>query len=192
MKKLLALAATLMLASCQEAPPAQTLPPISFANTPVMRVAVAQINIVEAYQSPMAAPNVEHQFQTSPAQAVKQWASQRLQAVGTTGIMEIIIEDASVKETPLPKTDGVKGFFTDDQSERYNASLRVAMRLYSGQQAMAAATGDVAIISSRTINEKATIAHREKLFHELTQDMMTQFDTEAEARLRQYFSAFLR
>lgn len=191
MKKIFALAAAaLLLASCQEAAAPQSLAPIHFGGKPPMRFNVAQINVVETYRSPMQVPNIEHTLLPTPTQAVQQWAAQRLQAAGTRGNLEITIEDASVKEVALPKKKGVEGFFTDDQSERYDARIRATMRLYDGANVMSMADASVEVTKSRSVNEKATVAEREKMFHDMTQEMMTQFDAEAEARLRQYFGNY--
>src|SRR3546814_13039922 len=41
--------------------------------------------VIDAYRSPGTAPNVEHLFPSPPATAMARWASDRLEAVGTTG-----------------------------------------------------------------------------------------------------------
>lgn len=192
MKKFLALAfAALALASCQEAPaPAQSAP-IQFGGKPPIRLNVAQINVVETYKAPMAAPNVDHTMPTPPIVAVKQWVGQRLVAGGAQGTLEVTVEDASVKETRLPVKGGVEGFFTDQQDARYDAHIRLTMRLYDGVNTISVAEASAEVGSMRTINQKATVAQREAMFNSMLQQMMLQLDSEAEARLRQYFSRFI-
>lgn len=192
MKKLLALIALTLLAACQNAPQAYVPEPFDFSQKPALRINVAEIRIVENYQAPLRAPNVEHTFPVSPASAIRQWVKQRLVATGTSGVMEVVIDDASVKEVKLPKTQGIKGLFTDDQEARYDANLRVTLRAFTGERAISDATGDVSVSRSRSINEKATVDERARQFHTITREMMTTYDTQAEARLRQYFSKFLR
>lgn len=192
MKRFLLALTTLTLIGCQQAPTPQTLQPLSFASMPKIRIAAAEIRVVEQYEPPLKAPNVEHMFPNPPTKAVNQWVADRLQAAGTSGLLEVSIEDASVVEVPLPKTDGVRGFFTDDQSERYDAKLRVTFRMYDGLKAASIAAGDVNVVHARSINEKATIQDRERLFDEMMKEMMMQFNSESENRLRQYFNAFLR
>jgi hypothetical protein len=192
MKRIVLALTALTLLGCEPAPQAQNLGPISFANQPKIRLAVSEIRVVEQYEPPMKSPNVEHIFHTTPSKAIGQWATDRLQAAGTQGLMEVSIEDASVVEVPLPKTEGLRGLFTDDQSERYDGKIRVTFRIFDGARAIAIAEGDVNVVRSRSVNEKATIQDRERMFHQMTQEMMTQFNGEAEKRLRQYFGAFLR
>lgn len=187
-----ALCALFLLSSCEAAPEGYALRPISFADKAPISLNVARINVIENYKSPLAAPNVEHQFATSPAQAVRIWANERLRAVGTTGSLEITIDNASVKEVKLPVKDGVRGFFTDDASERYDGVLSVTFRAYDGENALSRAEGSVTISRTQSINEKATIADREHLWHEMVRDMANSYDREAELRLRQYFLSFIR
>jgi hypothetical protein len=192
MKKYFALAMLALLTACEQAPAPQTLPGVNFSGATPIRLAVAEIRVIDNYRPKLAAPNVEHQFPLTPAQAIKDWASQRLQATGGTGILEITIEDASVVEVPLPVKEGVRGFFSDDQSQRYDLKLRTVMRAYSGERASADAEGDVNIVRSKSINEKATIADREALFNTMVLEAATIHDREAEARLRQFFNRFIR
>ncbi len=187
-------AATMMLlvAACQPAPVSYTLSPVSFRTQPVIKLNVAKINVVEEYTSPLRAPHVEHQMSMSPAAGIKIWANERVQAVGTTGQLDVVITDASIKENKLPVKDGVRGFFTDDQSERYDGAISVTLRLYDGTSAMSRAEGDVRVTRSRTINEKASLADREKLWHDMATQMVTSYDREAEMRFRQYFNSYIR
>lgn len=180
------------VAACQPAPVSYTLSPVSFRAQPAINVNVATINIVEDYTSPANAPNVEHQMVMPPAQGVKIWASERLKAVGSSGQLDVVITNASVKEIKLPLKQGVRGFFTEDQSERYDAALSVTLRLYDGTNSMSRAQGDVNVTRSRTISEKASLADREKLWHDMSIEMVQAYDREAETRLRQYFSTYLR
>lgn len=196
MKKTLIIALSLLLTACEQAP--ATWHPDSFAfespSIAPININVAEIKIVEGYRSPMRKPNVEQEFPTAPANAVKSWVNHRLRATGTSGVLEVTINDAAVKETPLKKTEGVKGLFTDDQDARYDAHLAVTFRAYSGAtgRAMSDASGSVEITRFQTINEKATVTERQQMYDRMTKDIMASFDTEAQNRLRQYFGAFLK
>ncbi len=186
---LLSLAA--LLTACQQAPAPTALPLIDFSSSPPIAVNASEIRVVENYRSPLQAPHVEHLFPTPPIAAIKRWSEQRLRAAGSKGILEIVVDDASVIEKKLPKTEGMRGFFTDDQAERYDARINVTLRLYSGERAVSDAEGNVSVIRARSINEKATVVERERFFHQMLTDMMQQFDSEAKTRLSQYFSPYL-
>ena len=192
MKKFLVFALTaLTLVACQE-PPAPSGPNgISFGNKPPLRLNVAAINVVENYRPSMKLPNVEHTLPTPPIVALKQWAGQRFVAAGAQGALEITVEDASVVETPLAKKDGLTGFFTDDQEARYDAHIKITLRLYDGVNTISVAEANAEVARWRTINEKATVTQREALFNGMLQEMMLHLDSESEARIRQYFGRFI-
>ena len=192
MKRLIACLLLTLVAACENAPSAYIPAAIGYGDTPPIKVNVAEIKVVDSYRAPIHRPNVEHEFPTPPAGAVKQWANSRLVAVGTQGVLEVNIADASVIEVPLPKTKGMKGFVTNDQDARYDANLRVTMRLYNGIDTMSVASGDVQVSRSKSIDEKATVDDHMRMYDGMTRDMMKTFDQNAAQRLRQYFSAYLR
>ena len=194
MKKIIPITLALLLTACQQAPNAYVPEPFAFETNAIapIRLNVAEIKVVNGYTAPLRKPNVEHEFPVTPATAVRQWVNKRLKAIGSNNILEITIDNASVKEVPLPKTKGVEGLFTDDQDTRYDAKLVVTMRLYSGTRAMSDASADITITRSRSINEKATVFDRERLYHSMVREMMASFDGEANKQLRQYFSNYLK
>ncbi len=190
MKKLLLLG-LLALVACSRGTENYTPTPFSFAGAPPIKVNVAEIRVVDGYEAPLAAPHVDHSFPTPPAKAIGQWVKDRLIAAGAQGIMEVTIENASVREVKLPKKTGIEGWFTDDQDVRYDAAIKVSMRLYADASGLANATAEVTATRSNTINEKASVADRERLFDTMTRTLMTQFEMEAQGQLRQYFTAYL-
>lgn len=194
MKKILIIALMFALASCQDAPQTFKAAPFSFEVNRVapIHVNVARIVVVENYKPPMRAPFVEHDFPVAPANAVRKWVDTRLKASGTSGVLEVLIEDASVKEVPLVKTEGIKGLLTNDQDARYDAKLSVTFRLFTGTQAISNASADVEISRSRTISEKTTVNERQAIYHQMLWEMMLDFERESNARFTSYFGPYLK
>lgn len=184
MKKLLATLAMLTLAACSTVPADSGIQPIRFTAQPPIKVAVAEIRF-ENLTVPQANA-VDAQMPTAPATALQQWVNDRLVASGASGLLVVSVQNAAVLETKLPKTEGVKGFFTDDQDAKYNGNIVAHIRYYSGASAMAEAEASVNVSRGRSINEKATLAERERFYQQLVLDMMTAFNGEAELRIRQY------
>jgi hypothetical protein len=197
MKKLIPLILLVTLSACQSAPKPFTPEPFNFVSNGVfnktpLNINVAEIRVVDVYQSPMHAPNVEHEFPTPLAAAFKQWVNQRMHAVGAQGVLEMSIDDASVKEVLLqPTTDGISGLFTHDQEARYDANIRVTMRLYDGVNALAVATGDALVSRSKSISEHSSVEDHQRLYDSMTRDMMRNLDDGLVERLNQYFNAYL-
>lgn len=189
MKKMLALLAIALLATaCNEAPATQTLAPIRFTQPP-LRVSVAQVRVDDA--TPSRANAVDAQMPTAPATAVQNWVQDRLVAAGGQGQLVVTIENASVLETRLTKTDGVRGFFTDDQDAKYDANIVAHFRIYNGVSTMAVAEASVNVSRGRSINEKATLAERERFYHQLVSDLMSDFNQQADSRIRQYLGQYV-
>jgi len=194
MKKILILAIMLALTGCQNAPQGFTASPFNFEmnQSAPIRVNVAQIIIIENYKPPMRTPFVEHEFPVIPANAVRKWVSTRLRASGTSGVLEVLIEDASVKEVPLIKTEGIKGLFTNDQDARYDAKLNITFRIFTGTQAISNASADVKISRSRTISEQTTVNERQAIYHQMVSEMMLDFERESNARFASYFAPYVK
>ena len=192
MKKFFTLLACTLLFACESAPAGYTPEPFDFSSKTPIRFDVAEIRVIDTYHPPMTPPNVDHEFPVPPNAAINLWVKQRLAAVGHQGTLEVTIDDASVKETTLPKTKGVKGLFTNEQDRRYDLHAHVLFRLYNGTDAMSIAAGDVTITRSHTLAENATVDDRTKLFDKMAKDMMASFDAQAVQRFNQYFSVYLR
>ena len=189
MKKLFALAAMALFATaCNEAPTSAPLQPIRFAQAPY-RVSVAEVRVEN--RTPQRPNAVDSQMPTPPATAVQQWVNDRLVAAGSSGMLLVSIENATVLENKLPKTDGIKGFFTDDQDAKYDGSIIVNFRLYNGVSTIPQAEASVNIARGRSINEKATLVEREQFYQQLVADLMRDFNAEAESRVRQYLGQYV-
>jgi hypothetical protein len=194
MKKILTLTLALLITACQQAPSAYAPEPFAFESptiTPI-NMNVAKIDLINHYQSPMKRPNVEQDFLVNPSRAIEKWVGSRMRAAGNQGTLQIIVHEAKVLESPLPKTQGVKGLFTDDQDARYDAKIAVTFRLFDGASTASRASGDVEVTRFITINEKATIFQRQQKYHQMLEQAMADFDREANNRFRQYFLPYLR
>ncbi len=152
---------------------------------------VANIEFVEEYKSPMRSPYVEHLIPYSPSEAMHIWVKDRLRTVGLDKTLQVIIKDASVIATELPKPDGITGFFTDSQDWRYDAKLDVEMRIY-GEGAMSEASIDVSATQSTTISEKASALPSAKPFSaSMIADLMESANAELEKNMFKYFSKYI-
>jgi hypothetical protein len=194
MKKAFIIGLALLLTACEEGPKPFMPAPFAFEQNLAapLGVRVASIRVDDVYHPPLKRPYVEQEFPIAPATALHKWADLRLKATGKAGLLEITINDASVQEVKLPKTKGLKGLLTDDQDARYDAKISVSFKLYSGDRGMSEASADVTISRSRSINERATVYEREAIYHQMTSEMMVDFEREANQRLRQYFSGYLQ
>ena len=190
-KTFFVLAGAALVAACTSDPPAPSYPPIRFNDGTVLRLNVAEIDIVQAYKAPLKAPNAEHLFPVPPADAAAQWAKDRLRAAGASGRAEAVIENASVIETKLKRTGGIRGAFTTDQTERYDAELKVTVRILDADGTERARASSTAR-RHRTMPEDATVNEREGQWYRMTRLLMTTIDESLVRQINQSLSGFLR
>ncbi len=181
----------LTLMACVEAPASHSYPPVRFQQSAPIGLNIQSVELVKEYQSPFAPPHVEHQMPYSFEDMLRQWSTDRINTTGQGGRLELIIKEASIKEAPLPLTKGIKGAFTKEQSERYDAKLLVAAKLYTADSHLFAAQAEVSVTKSRTLREDATILQREQLFYDMGKEIMTAFDTEITRQIRQNFGSHI-
>lgn len=185
----LALGLSMWLTACETPVKSQKLPDLTFTHLAPIKLNVSKINVVLYYQSPLKAPNVEHLFPTLPATAIKQWARDRLRAVGDSGEVQLVIVNASAVEKQLLQKKDFSSTFTRQQTKRYDATVEVRLRITSllGQ-------GTTLVHATRfaTVREDATINKRERAWFDLTEALVRDFDAVMEENIRQHLGRWLR
>ena len=186
----LSLVAILGLAACSTQPAPQ-YPELTYNHMPKIVLGVAEIQIVSMATQTSGAKHVEVQMPVSPETALRAWARDRLQANGVSGVAKFIIETASVTETDLKKTKGLKGLITKDQSQRYDSKIRATVKL-EGVPRVTQAFAQAEVSRSQSITEDATINDREQLWFSLTEATMKDFDPIMSASIRKHLADFVR
>lgn len=185
------LAAVFILSGCAAQVEKPGFSQISFAHLPPINLNVARVEVENRYVSPATRPNVEHEFPVSPAAAASNWGRDRLKAVGQSGVVRVIVRRASVVEVPLKRTTGVKGAFTKDQSERYDAVIDMMVEIRD-------ANGDLRVTAestakrSRSVSENISLNGREKVWFEMTEAMMGDLNASLEVQIRKHMNRWLR
>ena len=180
------------LAGCATPPAQNRFPDLTYGYLPKIRLAVARIDVFSDYKSPFAPPNIEQDMPVVPEQAMRRWAADRLVATGTPGhTAQFIIQDAKVTDTKLPKTPGLRGVFTTDQSDRYDSSFaaRLVVRADQGYFGTGEASGRAT--RARTVAEGITVNEREKVWFELVEATMNDLNAELERQIRGKLARFL-
>ncbi len=183
------LTSLLVLAGCPSAP-SRMSPDITFADRAPIGLDVANIEIVQHYRPALADPFVDHLFPREPASVIRRWAQDRLAARGASGTATLIIQEASVTEEILARDSGLEGLVTIEQSERYEA--RYAVRIEIEQPASRrSGSADVLAVRSTTAPENASLADREQIWFELTEDTARDLDARFEQEIRAGLSQFI-
>lgn len=180
---------TPLWAQAQQAPAWQMKPPLLLD--------VAKITIENTYVSPGGRPHVEHLLPKPPVDMIQQWVNQRLRTPSTMGTMAgtarraiVTIEQASIVEMVLPVSGGIKGFFKTDQSERYEATLRVRVSIIDESGQLASATAEAK--RSRTVAEGTKDKERRDVWAQVANEALIDLDARMETEMRVYLGPFLR
>jgi hypothetical protein len=179
------------LAGCESAPPSPTFAEITFAHLPPIVLDVARIEFVETFKAPGELPHVEDRFPVAPASAARRWAADRLRAGGTQGTARVNLLDASATREPLETQDGVTGFFTDEQAERYDVSVVMRLEVVAEGSRYVEGHVEASARQSTTVAEDATLDERDRALYALTETVMHGFDKEFEAGIRAHLGRFV-
>ena len=179
------------LGACQTTVTRTVIPELTYKHLPVMSFAVARIEIVETYRSPLQSPNVEHLFPTPIAAALRRWADDRLEAVGGAYTLRFIIEDASATIEELETNKDLEALFTTEQAERIDTRLRVKIEITDENGAVPAFTNTEAA-RTRTMPENVSLNERDQIYNDLTKALMNDFNISQEQSIREYFEMYLR
>lgn len=191
--KLTTLALVAALAGCESTPPAAPPPQqLRFAGAAPLVLAAESIELVEQYQSPGAAPNVEQEFDTTPASAVRQWAAARLKADGTPGTIKVVLLDGRVTREALPTTGGLKGLITDDQKYRYQGRIQLRIDYQPASTLQGPATAHAEATGNFTVPEGQTLQQLEKQMFGMVQQMIERIDLEAQASVLRHMQGVVR
>jgi hypothetical protein len=145
------------------------------------------VTVDNRYVSSLASPFVEHFAPTTPVNAVRQWAEQRLRATGTRGAARVIINDGRITEQSLPRTQGLTGLVSRDQTERYDGRIEVTIE---AERDGTSGSFSAAVERSRTIADGATLGDREALLNDLVRQLVDDLNARAEEGFRGPLAAF--
>ena len=119
-------------AGCDVSPPnPPQRAPLSFAGHPPLVFDLGRIEVVESPAVPDPS-DVDHLLPTPPAVAVRLWVEDRLRASGSAGLLRVTVEEASARITPLATNTDFEGLLTREQSEQFDARLRVTIEALDG------------------------------------------------------------
>ena len=166
-------------------------PKISFAHLQPISLNVARVEVENRYVPPATRPNVEHEFPVSPAASALNWGRDRLRAGGSSGVARVIVRRASVVEVALQKSTGVKGLFTRDQSERYDAVIDMMVEVRD-QAGKVRVTAESIAKRSESVSENISLSERQKVWFRMTEAMMVDLNTSLEKQVRIHMKDWIR
>ena len=180
-----------LLPACETAVTPQQFSDLRYTHLPTISLAVAGIEVVNQYQSSTKKPHVEGEFPVLPVMVAGNWLRDRLSAVGGSDVIRATVTKASVVEVPLKKSSGIRGAFTRDQSERYDATLALKIDILDSRGNLLGTISSQAK-RSQTVSEDLSLAEREQVWFRMTEAMMNDLNSSLEKQIRQHFRRWLR
>ena len=187
--KSLALAAAVFATACETHVEVPSYAAITFSHLPPIALNVAGTEAETFYNKPLSAPNVEHEFPVDIAKTAEGWIGDRVQPVGAAGTATLTVLEASVVETALEKKTGLTGLVTADQGHRYDATLVASLKAVD-LNAQKSAETTITVKRSQTVPEDATFNEREKIWYELTEKLMADFDSQMAKAIDDHMTLF--
>jgi hypothetical protein len=187
----LALLGLLVLTGCDTPTTRPTFPDIRFTNEPRLRIDVAAIDLQDGFHASFRPPNVEHLFPIPPEHAMENWAQDRLEATGTMRRLRVLITDASVTETELPRTSGLTGAFTTQQAQRYDAKAAMSIDILN-DRGFPERSIEASVTLTRSVPEGMTPNQRDETWYAMTKELMAALDKQLEQRIRDNFTFYVQ
>lgn len=191
LRKCAVFCAVILLSSCQNATPDfPNYPAVHFTDAP-FSLDVGTIELVQEYAPPLTSPHLEHIAPITPSSMVRTWANDRLKAVGRNRTLKVIIQDASIIAQPLPRTSGLEGMFTKDESALYSGHLQVKLEIYENDPLFPVAEITANISNSISVAEDAPINDRQQLLYNISKKMIEELNKQIEQNISQYFNRYI-
>ncbi len=160
----------LLVAACGSDEDVPFVPPMDFAGEPALRLYVGNVQVVDEYVPPKELPHVEHAAPTPPYRAVRLWADERVKAVGSSGYLRVGIKDASIVQKSLIGR------------VEYDGRLDVELDADSGD-GQHSAIAEITVSRQVTTDKDKDLAEKERIWDDLTRQMMADFDKGAESAI---------
>ena len=177
----------LALTACASKPPAEPAKPtFHFSPMAPMLIPAASLQIEPTYMAG-GGNHVEQNYDYTPSDLAAAWARDRLSLAGPSGKLTMRILEASVVQTPLEVTPGLRGRFTNDQNRQLTARLSVELLLQDvpgGAPARASASAT----ASRTFSEKEVGLAERPGYLLLLEDLAKNFDAALTPQVKAYLA----
>lgn len=182
----------LLVTSCQTPPPIHKFPELTWAHLKPYIFNLGKVEVVSRFTARLQEPHIEHLLPFPLQTAAMNWGRDRIEAAGEAGgTVTFTIEEASVVEVPLRKQkEGVEGYFTNEQSERYNMKLKVKIQVRSGDDL---STGSISAhaVRTKTVAEDITLNERERVWFAMTEALMKELNATLETNIPKHLGKFL-
>lgn len=190
LSRFLILSTIVLLAACQTTAPQADFASMTFKHLPPIQLRVIDIQLVSNFERSTDAPYVTHKFPVSPEKALIQWAEDRLQIAGSRNTARLTITRAEAQEIGLKLDKSFKGLLRNQQSDRYDVYVEARLEIldeHNIRQAIVSARANRSI----TVAEATSLADRRKIWFNLVEKLMNDFDAAMQKSINRNLQSYL-
>lgn len=192
LRGLAALGLTALLVACSTPPERLILPEITFEDQPKLTFAASRVETVMEHQPTAQPPHIELSIPQPPSVVAQRWARDRVALDSSQqNTVRVVVRKASMTETDLKKTPGLRGAFTEDQIARFDTEVEMAVELRDAR-GFRLAEASAAARRANSIGEAASLNDRDRIIHALVRETMMDVNRELERNIRQYMPLYVR
>ena len=158
-------------------------PPGSFSVGTPMRLGVASLDIINAYEAPSSSPHIDHLLTPTPSENFTKWAETRLVPLEDRGNCLMTITRAAVTEERLPSGGRVRDLVRDEQDRLVKIELEATFS-FTHPAGNRYATLSVEASYEHSIPESATPADADRVRMAVMEEGLARFDQEFRKQAR--------
>ena len=170
---------------------ADVAPVIRFSDASTLSADATSLSITVDVRPPKEYPHVMYRAPFTFEQAAKAWADSHFSLSGNSvNRLRITLREGDITEKLLPKTGGIKGWFTKDQAAEYEARLAVEVAVIDPNgQVVASADGKA--WHTRTVSEGATEEDKRQVWADMIKTTFDNLDAELQPRIRSTMNQYV-
>lgn len=164
---------------------------IRFSDATTLSTDATSLSIYVDARPPKEYPHVMYRAPFTFEQAAKAWADSHFSLSGNSvNTLRITLREGDITEKLLPKTGGIKGWFTKDQSAEYEARLAVEVAVIDPNgKVLASADGKAS--HTRTVPEGSTEEDKRHVWADMIKTSFDSLDTELQPRIRTAMASYV-
>lgn len=165
--------------------------PIQFADATTFATDATSLSVQVEARPPREYPHVMYRAPFTFEQAAKAWAEAHFSLSGNSvNSLRVTVKEGDITEKLLPKTGGIKGWFTKDQAAEYEARLAVEVAVID-PNGKVVSSADGKAWQTRTVTEGATEDDKRHLWAEMIKTTFDAMDAELLPRIRTTMASYV-